>query len=103
MADIQASVVPSPQPEEGQPAGRVSVFEAVNESLREFFIGTTASRERLPALGGTSASPCVAHWQPEHKVSCRLVETGMAIDEALKFVEHYAESTARTGWTVLTE
>lgn len=87
----------------GAPAGQASVFEAVNESLREFFIGTTTASGELPALSGGIGSRCIAHWQREHKISCRIVEQGLAIEEALKFVESYARATARTGWTVLTD
>ena len=85
------------------PAVQVAVFEAVNESLREFFIGTTSASGELPALVGGIAAHCIAHWQREHKISCRIVEQGLGVEDALKFVESYARSTARTGWTVLTE
>ena len=88
--------------EDGKPAGRVSVFEAVNETLREFFIGTTTLPGDPPALAEAVVTRDLAHWQKDHKISCRIVETGLAFDEALKFVERHAFAAARTGWTVLT-
>ena len=89
--------------DERRQADRIAVFEAANESLRELFVGAAPSDGEPPALSETIAAACLTHWQKEHKISCRIVRAGLALEEALKLVESHARFTAREGWTVLTE
>lgn len=81
---------------------RVSVFEAINETLQEFYVGITP----LPSDAGLAdklSTLYVPHWKPGHKIACRFVATDMEKPDAQQFVDGHAKSLARTGWKVLTE
>ena len=72
--------------------GRFTVYEVVNESRREAYVGAThvpileafaAMAERLP--------PRVAHWQPLHeRLRFRTLAFNLNEREALEFVAKYA-------------
>lgn len=75
------------------------VFEAVNETLHEAFIGATSlpmsiverrHQERRPEM--------VGHWRHEHQISYRCVESGLSAQEAPTFLSGYAHTTNRFGY-----
>jgi hypothetical protein len=75
------------------------VFEAVNESLQEIFMGATSlplaiverrHQERRPEL--------VGHWSHEHRITYRAVESGLSAREAPTFLSGYAQTANRFGW-----
>jgi hypothetical protein len=83
---------------------KVTVFEAVNETLKEFYIGTTT----LPAWELENLSQNVAfrkntHWEQRQQIVYRVVEEGLSLDEALAFIKSYAKTALRTGWKVVIE
>jgi hypothetical protein len=82
----------------------VTVFEAVNGTLREFYIGTTT----LPASELLNLAESVSfredtHWDSSDLIEWRVVEEGLSREEALAFIQSYAKTTLRTGWKILTE
>jgi hypothetical protein len=82
-------------------ADRVSVFEAINETLQEFYVGISP----LPGdanLAGTLPT-LIPHWKTGHKTACRFVASEMERAAAGQYVQSHAKSLARTGWKVLTE
>ena len=81
---------------------RVSVFEAINETLQEFYVGTT-SLSGEPKLTESLLSLYIPHWRPDHKTARRFVASEMDLEDALQYVDTHAKSLARTGWKVLTE
>ena len=75
------------------------VFEAVNESLQEIFIGATSlplpivqrrHQEHRPGL--------IGHWQDAHRISYRVAESGLSCQEAPTFLKGYAGTAQRFGW-----
>lgn len=71
----------------------VLVFEAVNETLGESFVGATSLplavvRERHRTQPPTS----IAHWLPDHRVEYRAVESGLSAVECRDFVPAYAKA-----------
>lgn len=84
------------------PSGkRVSVFEAINETLKEFYVGITP----LPGETNLADKICalyVPHWKPGQEIACRFVASEMDRADALEYVQTHSKSLARTGWKVLT-
>lgn len=75
-----------------------TVFEVVNETLGEVYVGTTRGtmaeliesfrRERPKAL---------AHWRREHRLNFRSIEFDLPQQAADAFVRNYAASIERLG------
>lgn len=92
----------NPSPEEGQP--RVAVFEAVNDSLKEAFLGTTAAT--LPLLSAVFAEKrprAVSHWATKDRITLNIVEASLSENDAHDFIRHYAASLEAAGWKPLRE
>jgi hypothetical protein len=82
----------------------VSVFEAVNDSAKEIYLGTTILlSEQLTAQFQRTPPPAVAHWKPGQRVFVKVVEYSIPLKDARAFIDHYAESAASAGWAVLKE
>ncbi|MCR4294980.1 MAG: hypothetical protein NUW21_05555 [Elusimicrobia bacterium] len=85
-------------------APRVAVFEAVNDSLKETYIGTTAQPVDVLTAGFTEMRPrVVSHWAPKDKVSLNIVESALSPSDAVAFIRHYAASIEAAGWKPLRE
>jgi hypothetical protein len=78
---------------------RVTVYEAVNETLQEIYVGTAASGS---SAYRAAASPATSHWKPNDAVSYRSVHFGLAPSHAEDFVRDHALTLARPGWKILT-
>jgi hypothetical protein len=75
------------------------VFEAVNDTLHESFIGATSLPMSLVERRHQEHRPdLVAHWEPEHRISYRCVESGLSAQEAPTFLLGYAQTATRFGW-----
>lgn len=82
----------------------VTVYEAVNDSLKEAYIGTTASpHEDLAARFRGNRPPAASHWDPDHTVSVNIVENSLRLDDARDFMVHYAASLEAVGWRTIRE
>jgi hypothetical protein len=76
----------------------ILIFEAVNETLRESFVGATSMPlAMVRRLYESTPPPAIAHWRPEHKVSFLPVEAGMSAQESAAFIPAYAKA-AHYGW-----
>ena len=90
--------------EKSEPPHLVAVFEAVNESRREFYVGTTTLPEGdLKDLARSVAFRGITHWGPDEAIVYRIVESALGLDEALRFIKNYAATIQRIGWKVFTE
>lgn len=84
---------------------RVSIYEAINATLKEVFVGMTSEgMHKVLTRHRTKGPPEIAHWQPEHEISHRSVQPNMAPSHAADFVAEHAKALAleRPGWTILT-
>jgi len=82
----------------------VTVYEAVNDNLKEAYLGTTASPyEEVAARFRDSLPPAASHWDPRHAVSVNLVESSLQLDDAREFIVHYAASLEAVGWRTIRE
>lgn len=87
-----------------KPPPRVSVFEAVNDSLRETFLGTTAATPDSLAAGFAERRPrAVSHWATKDRISLNIVEPSLSESDAHDFIRHYAASLEAAGWKPLRE
>ena len=85
---------------------RTHVFEAINETLKEFYIGLTSVEvtvEELQRRHRDAAPAPISHWQPDHRISYRRVESGLPRNDGHAFVGSYAMTVSRVGWTVITD
>ncbi|MDP3541572.1 MAG: hypothetical protein Q8T11_03800 [Elusimicrobiota bacterium] len=83
---------------------RVAVLEAVNDSLKETFLGTTAASLPSLAAGFAQRRPrAVSHWAPKDRISMNIVEAALSEDDARDFIRHYAASLEAAGWKPLRE
>jgi hypothetical protein len=81
---------------------RFTVYEAVNDTLREVYVGmSSAGMHHVMTRRGHARPPAIHHWQPDHAVSYRSVEFSLAASYAVDFVAAHAKTLARPGWTVL--
>lgn len=76
----------------------ILIFEAVNDTLQEIFIGATS----LPLLSiekrhRQEPPTPIRHWRPEHKVTYHAVETGLSAKFSADFLPAYARA-AHSGW-----
>lgn len=80
----------------------MTVFEAVNETLREVFVGTTDHLfDRLIDEFRACPPRAVAHWSAGERLSFRCVEYAVPNQDAERFIDGYAQSDALKGWKVL--
>lgn len=75
------------------------VFEAINESLQEIFIGATSLPPLIVERRHQEHRPeLIAHWLPDQRISYRVVESGLSAQEAPTFLAGYAGTAKRFGW-----
>ena len=81
---------------------RFTVFEAVNDTIKEIFLGTTdAGMEEVVDQHQASLPERIAHWKPDHRVRYRGVEFMLTAGQARKRVVSYGRAVDRPGWTVV--
>lgn len=83
---------------------RVTVYEVLNGTRREIFVGIVA--RPMVELVGTfrSALPLqAAHWSAADRLEFRSVEFGMTESDARAFIEGYASALAPSGWRMIRE
>lgn len=80
----------------------MTVFEAVNETLREVFVGATEHPFDRGIDEFRSRPPrAVAHWRMGERLSFRCVEHEVPSHDAERFIDGYAQSDALRGWKIL--
>lgn len=79
------------------------VYEAINETLKELFVGLTKlPMNQLEARHKSGLPAAIAHWNPGvHRIIYREVEPDLADPKA--FVAGYAKNMEKNGWTSITE
>ena len=91
-----------PKPDDRPPL--VVVYEAVNDDLKEAYLGTTDQPyESIASRFRKSPPPAASHWDPDHAVSVNLVESSLRPDDARDFLVHYAASLEAVGWRTIRE
>ncbi len=80
------------------------VFEAINDTLHESFVGATSlplsiierrHQEHLPES--------IAHWLPGQEIYYRCVESGLSAQETPTFLKSYAGTAERFGWKTVVD
>lgn len=81
------------------------VYEAINETLKEIFVGWTAFP--IDALRSTHhALPprLIAHWRfQDQKIDYREVERDITEEDLKTFIQSYAASIRQDGWKIILE
>lgn len=77
----------------------VDIFEIVNETRGEIFIGLVGQPEGVvDVLEHPPAE--ISHWRPSDDIDARSVAYTMPMDDARKFLEIYLTKVDRPGWKV---
>jgi hypothetical protein len=83
---------------------QVVVFEAVNDTLKEFYVGISAlplTADEIANRHQENPPAAIAHWKKEHQVWYRCVDAGLSAPESPAFVRTYTEKIARPEWKAL--
>jgi hypothetical protein len=80
----------------------VTVFEASNDTLREYYVFMSTS-PLIEVIRGHCERPPkkIAHWRRGHSIYYIEVEILPDEETAWEFLERYVGTLERTGWTVL--
>jgi len=80
------------------------VFEAVNDTLKEAYVGATSlPLSIVERRHQENPPPELAHWGPDHAISYRCVESGLSAQETPTFLASYAHTNARFGWKTVVD
>jgi hypothetical protein len=75
------------------------VFEAVNDTLKESFVGATSLPLSIIERRHHENPPeAMAHWEDSHIVHYRCVESGLSARETTIFLKSYANTSEKFGW-----
>jgi hypothetical protein len=79
------------------------VYEAINETLKELFVGLTdLPMEQVEARHKNALPAAIAHWNlGAERIIYREIEPDLR--DAKAFVEGYALSMQKNGWKSITE
>jgi hypothetical protein len=89
---------------EGATQEQVVVFEAVNETLKEFYVGISTvplTADEIASRHQEAPPAAIAHWKKEHQVWYRCVDAGLSASDSEAFVRSYAERITRPDWKAL--
>lgn len=81
--------------------GHVTVFELLNGSLKELYLGvarTTSEREAFAQL--KTLPTAIAHWGKKQPISYHELADSLLAGDAVAFMEAYSQSM-RDGWRIL--
>jgi len=84
----------------------VVIYEAVNQTLKEIYVGMSdkpTTPNDLARQHALSLPLPINHWEPDHNISYRLVETGLPLQDARDFIHAYAVEISNVGWRVVTD
>lgn len=84
----------------------VVIYEAVNKTLREIFVGAAegaAVPEDLARLHEQSLPKAIGHWRPGQNIVYRIVEIGLPRHDSGAFLHAYALEVASVGWRVIAD
>lgn len=81
------------------------VYEVVNETLKELFVGATKSPlENLHDQHKKTPPPSISHWRfNEHRIKYREIEKEMPDADFRAFIDGYANANKKSGWKIITE
>jgi hypothetical protein len=85
---------------------RVIVFEAANDTLREYYVGTSAlplTADEIAERHKEKPPAAIVHWQKDHQIWYRCVEAGLPAEVSQAFVRAYVEKIAQPDWKVLVD
>jgi len=84
---------------------RYTVYEAVNISRKEIFIGITSRKifEAMAQLMENDRPPCIKHWDAADAIDIRSVEFDLSAAGAKEFLKEYVRNRALIGWRCLAE
>jgi hypothetical protein len=83
---------------------QVVVFEAINDTLKEFYVGISflpLTADEIANQHKEKPPAAIAHWKKEHEVWYRCVDAGLAAPDSQAFVRSYADKIARPEWKAL--
>lgn len=81
---------------------RVSVYEAINETLKEIFVGMTyEGMHKVLTRHRSKGPPEICHWKADHAVNYLSIQPNMAASHAADFAAAHALSVQRPGWKVI--
>lgn len=77
----------------------VTVFEAVNETRKEIFVGVSDLLiDQLERAFQSSPPKSVQHWTSDDRILFRSIEYSVAAKETDDFIDAYLRNDALKGW-----
>ncbi|MBI5242412.1 MAG: hypothetical protein HY922_01855 [Elusimicrobia bacterium] len=83
---------------------QVVVFEAVNDTLKEFYVGISIlplTADEIANQHKEKPPAAIAHWKREHQVWYRCVDAGLSAPDSQAFIYTYTDKISRPGWKAL--
>lgn len=88
----------------GKAPHRVAVFEAINDALRETYVGVSRHPiSEIAARFPQELPPAARHWRPDHFVVYNVIEPSITLEDARTFIRHFAAVVEAAGWKALRE
>lgn len=84
----------------------VIVFEAVNATLKEIYVGAAlrpASLEEIARKHRALFPQPISHWHNEDAITYRIVEETLPLADRRDFIHTYAVRIAKVGWRVVAD
>lgn len=84
-------------------ADLISVFEVLNETRGELYVGATWRLKDLDDFNRMTPPRAVRHWKAGEALRFRTIEYGLPQADAPVFIERYRTSDLVKSWKVLTD
>jgi hypothetical protein len=83
---------------------KVVVFEAINDTLKEFYVGISTLPEAADEIANRlreQPPEAISHWKKEHHTWYRCIDAGMSDPGSEAFIRSYNDRIARPEWKAL--
>lgn len=94
---------PMPEQQQGGAGDLVSVYEVLNETRGELYIGTTWRLKDLEDFSRMTPPAATRHWEKGDALRFRTIENGIPNADAPAFVAAYSGSNLVSRWRVLVD
>jgi hypothetical protein len=97
---------PTPTAREETVTDKVIVFEAINESLQELYVGISTlplAMDEIAIRNNEQPPKAIGHWRQGDNIWYHCIEPSLPTKDTQNFIRTYAKKIARAHWKVLAE